>query len=184
LGVIYAKEKDFPKAIEEWETATKLDSKDENILNSLSWAYEKTGKKKEALVKLDQSIKLSPYDPKTHFSLGRIKHDLGDSDGAIDSLKKATRLDPSFGDAYYRLGLAYDSQNQSYDSISSLMIAEIVYHKARETNSLEKTQTEMKTLFEKYQVQRSDFRDLQLPETLKGYDMHQRPKQIRTSKRK
>jgi tetratricopeptide (TPR) repeat protein len=94
--VIYAKEKDFPKAIEEWGTASKLDSKDENILNSLAWAYEKTGKKREALIKLDQSIKLSPYDPKAYFSLGRIKHDLGDSDGAIGSLKKATRLDPSF----------------------------------------------------------------------------------------
>ena len=184
LGVIYAKEKDFPKAIEEWGTASKLDSKDENILNSLAWAYEKTGKKREALVKLDQSIKLSPYDPKAYFSLGRIKHDLGDSDGAIHSFKKATRLDPNFGDAYYRLGLAYDSQYQGYDSISSLMIAEIVYHKARKADFLEKTRTEMKTLFRKYQVQRSDFRDLQVPEALKGYDLHKRPNQIRTSKQK
>ena len=184
LGVIYAKEKDFPKAIEEWETAIKLDRKDEKILNSLAWAYEKLGNKKEALVKLDQSIKLSPYDPKAHFSLGRIKHDLGDGDGAIDSLKKATRLDPNFGDAYYRLGLAFDSQNQSYDSISNLMIAEITYHKARKTDLLEKTRTELKSLFEKYQVQRSDFRDLQLPETLKGYDLHKRPNSIRTSKQK
>jgi tetratricopeptide (TPR) repeat protein len=141
-------------------------------------------RKKKPLVKLDQSIKLSPYDPKAHFSLGRIKHDLGDSDGAIDSLKKATHLDPDFGDAYYRLGLAYDSQNQNYDSISSLMIAEIIYHKTRKTDFLEKTRTEMKSQFEKYQVQRSDFRDLQVPETLKGYDLHQRPNQIRTSKQK
>ena len=184
LGVIYAKEKDFPKAIEEWGTASKLDSKDENILNSLAWAYEKIGKKKEALVKLDQSIKLSAYDPKVHFSLGRIKHDLGDSHGAIDSLKKATRLDPNFGDAYYRLGLAYDSQYQGYDSISNLMIAEIVYHKARKADFLEKTRTEMKTLFRKYQVQLSDFRDLQVPEELKGYDLHKRPNQIRISKQK
>ena len=184
LGVIYAKEKNFPKAIEEWGTASKLDSKDENIFNSLAWAYEKTGKKREALVKLDQSIKLSPYDPKAYFSLGRIKHDLGDSDGAIHSFKKATRLDPNFGDAYYRLGLAYDSQYQGYDSISSLMIAEIVYHKSRKADLLEKTRTEMKTLFGKYQIQRSDFRDLQVPETLKGYDLHKRPNQIRTSKQK
>jgi len=184
LGVIYAKEKDFPKAIEEWETATKLDSKDENILNSLAWAYEKTGKKREALVKLGQSIKLSPYDPKAHFTSGRIKHDLGDSDGAIDSLKKATRLDPGFGDAYYRLGLAFNSQNQSYDSISSLMIAEIVYHKAKKMDLFDKTRAELKSLFDKYQVQRSDFKDLQLPETLKGYDLHKRPNQIRTSKQK
>jgi tetratricopeptide (TPR) repeat protein len=184
LGVIYAKEKDFPKAIEEWRTATKLDSKDENILNSLAWAYEKIGKKREALVKLDQSIKLSPYDPKSHFSLGRIKNDLGDSDGAIDSFKKATRLDPNFGDAYYRLGLAYNSQHKGYDSISTLMVAEIVYHKARKADLLEKTRAEMKTLFRKYKVQRSDFRDLQVPEELKGYDLHKRPNQIRNSKQK
>jgi Flp pilus assembly protein TadD len=184
LGVIYAKEKDFQNAIKEWGTASKLDSKDENILNSLAWAYEKTGKKREALIKLDQSIKLSPYDPKTHFTLGRIKHDLGDSDGAIDSLKKATRLDPNFGDAYYRLGLAYDSQYQGYSSISSLMIAEIVYHKTKKADLLEKTRTEIKTLLGKYQVQRSDIKDLQVPEALKGYDLHKRPNQIRTSKQK
>jgi tetratricopeptide (TPR) repeat protein len=184
LGVVYAKKKDFPKAIEEWGNATKLDSKDENILNSLAWAYEKIGEKREALVKLDQSIKLSPNEPRAHFTLGRIKHDLGDSDGAIDSLKKAIRLDPNFGDAYYRLGLAYDSQNQGYDSISNLMIAEIVYHKARKADFLEKTRTKMKTLFGKYQVHQSDFRDLQIPETLKGYDLHKRPNQIRKSKQK
>jgi tetratricopeptide (TPR) repeat protein len=184
LGVIYAKEKDFSKAIEEWETATKLDSKDENIHKSLAWAYEKLGKKQEALLKLDQSIKLNPYDPKVHFSSGRIKHDLGDSDGAIDSLRKATRLDPVFGDAYYRLGLAYESQNQGYDSLSSLMIAEIIYNKNRKKDFLEKTRAEMKILFKKYQVKRSDFSDLQVPETLKGYNLHKRPNQIRTSNQK
>ena len=184
LGVIYAKEKDFPKAIEEWETAIKLDSKDENILNSLAWAYEKQGKKKEALIKLDQSIKLSPYNPKTHFTSGRIKHDIGDTDGAIDSLKKATRLDPNYGDAYYRLGLTYDSQNQSYDAISSLMVAEIIYHKTRKEDLLKKTRSQLNSFFKKYQAQRSDFKDLQLPETLKGYDLHKRPNRIRTSNEK
>ena len=64
------------------------------------------------------------------------------------------------------------------------MIAEIIYHKAKKTDLLKKTRTEMKSLFEKYQVQRSDFKDLQVPETLKGYDLHKRPNQIRTSKQK
>lgn len=182
LGVIYAKEKDFPKAIEEWETALKLDHKDESILNSLAWAYEKQGEKKQALVKLDQSIKLSPYDPKTHFTSGRIKYDLGDIDNAIDSLKKATHLDPNFGDAYYRIGLAFDSQNQSYDAISSLLIAEIIYHKTGKMDLYKKSQAKLKTFFNKYQTKRADYKNLELPETLKGYDLHKRPKRIRTSK--
>jgi tetratricopeptide (TPR) repeat protein len=183
LGVIYAKEKDFPKAIGEWETAQKLDKKDENFLNSLAWAYEKTGKRKLALAKLDQSIKLSPYDSKVHFSSGRIKFDMGDIDDAIDSLKKAVQLDPSFGDAYYRLGLAYDTQNQSYDAISNLLITELVYHKAQKMDLFKKTRSKLDTLFAKYQTRRQDFKDLQVPETLKGYDLHKRNR-IRTSKEK
>ena len=51
-------------------------------------------------------------------------------DDAIDSFKKAVQLNPNFGDAYYRLGLAYDKLNQSYDAISNLLITEIVYHKS------------------------------------------------------
>lgn len=184
LGVVYAKEKDLPKSIEEWEAALKTDNKDEIILNSLAWAYEKVGKKKEALVMLDQSIKLSPYASKTHFTSGRIKHDIGEIDDAIDSLKKAIRLDSNYGDAYYRLGLSYDSQNQGNDSISNLMIAEIIYHKNRKQELLKKTRTLLNSLFEKYQTQRSDFKNLQLPETLKGYDLHKQQKRIRTSKEK
>lgn len=184
LGVIHAKEKDFPKAAEEWETALTLDEKDETIFNSLAWAYEKLGKKKEALVKLDQSIKLSPFDPETHFTSGRIKHDLGDIDGAIESLKKAVRLDPDFGDAYYRLGLAHDSQNQMYDAISNFMIAEIIYHKSKKMDLFEKMRTKLKSMFAKYQTKRDDFKDLQLPDTLKGYDLNKRPNRILTSKEK
>ncbi|MZH40879.1 MAG: tetratricopeptide repeat protein [Nitrospinae bacterium] len=182
LGVIYAKEKKFSKAVEEWETAYKLDKEDNNILNSLAWAYEKLGNKDDALIKLDESIKLSPYDPKTHFSSGRIKSDLGDIDNAINSLKKATHLDPNYGDAYYRMGLAYDSENQSYDAISSLLIAEIIYHKNGKMDLHKKVREKLETFFEKYRTQRADFDNMELPETLKGYDLHKRPTRIRTSK--
>ena len=183
LGVIYAKEKDYPKAIDEWETALKFDRKDESILNSLAWGYEKLGKRKKALAKLKQSIKLSPYDSKTHFSSGRIKYDLEDFDEAIESFKKAVQLDPSFGEAYYRLGLAYDIQNQSYDAISNLLITELVFHKAKKMDLFKKTQSVLENLFDKYQASREDFKDLQVPETLKGYDLHKRNR-IRTSKEK
>ena len=183
LGVIYAKEKAFTKAVDQWETAMKFDGKDANILNSLGWAYEKLGKRKKALAKLNRSIKLSPFDSKTHFSSGRIKYDLGNIEGAIESFKKAVQLDPSFGDAYYRLGLAYDSQNQGYDTLSNLLITELVYHKAKKMDLFKKTQSRLVPLFDKYQSTRGDFKDLEVPETLKGYDLHKRNR-IRTSKEK
>ena len=184
LGVIYAKEQNFQKAVKEWEIALSLEARDENILNSLAWVYEKLGRKKEALVMLSDSIKLSPYAAKTYFSSGRIKYDLGDSDGAIKSFKKATLLDPVYGNAYYRMGLAFNSQNQAYNAISNLLIAEIIYHKTMKMKLFENVQTKLKSLFEKHQTERKEFRDIQLPEALKGYDINQRQNQIRTSKEK
>ena len=184
LGVIYAKEKHFQKAVKEWETALNFETRDENILNSLAWVYEKIGRKKEALIMLEKSIKLSPYAPKARFSSGRIKYDLGDIDGAIKSFKKTTLLDPVFGDAYYRMGLAFDSQNQGDNAISSLLIAEIIYHKTRKMELFVNVQTKLKSLFDKHKTDRKKFRDIQLPETLKGYDINQRQNQIRTSKEK
>lgn len=184
LGVIYAKEKQFPKAAGEWETALKLDKNDENTLNSLAWVYEKLDKKEASLAKLEQSIKLNPYDSKTHFAYGRVQFDLGNIDEAIESFKKSVHLDPNFGEAYYRLGLAHDTQNQSYDSIANLLIAEMVFHRAKKMNLFKKSQARLRTLLTKYQAERKDFKDLQVPDTLKGYDLHSRRNQIRTSKEK
>ncbi len=184
LGVIYAKEKDFSKAIEEWKIALKLDNKDENIMNSLAWGHEKIGEKKEALAYLNSSIKLSPFDSKTHYSSGRLKYDMGNVDDSIDSFKKAVQLDPNYGEAYYRLALAYDALNQSYDAISNLLIGEIVFHKSSKMDLFEKTKKKLEPLFTKYQTKREDFKDLQVPETLRGYDLHKRPNQIRTSGKK
>ncbi len=184
LGVIYAKEEDFLKAIEEWKIAAKLDRLDENILNGLAWAYEKVGKKKEALAMLEKSIKLSPYDSKAYYSAGRLKYDMNDIDDSIDSFKKAVQLDPNFGEAYYRLGLAYDSQSQTYDAVSNLLIGELVFHKTKKMDLFHKTKSKLETLFAKYQTGRKDFADLQLPETLKGYDLHKRPQRIRPSSEK
>jgi len=101
---------------------------------------------------------------------------------AIDSFKKAVQLDPNFGDAYYRLGLAYDTLNQSYDAISNLLITEIVYHKAKKMDLFKKTRAKLESLFTKYQTKRENFSDLQLPETLKGYDLHKQKRRIRTSR--
>jgi len=109
---------------------------------------------------------------------------MGNVDDAIDSFKKAVQHDPNFGDAYYRLGLIYDTLNQSYDAISNLLITEIVYHKARKMDLFKKTRARLEPLFTKYQTQREDFKDLQVPETLKGYDLNKRQNQIRISKEK
>jgi tetratricopeptide (TPR) repeat protein len=184
LGVIHAKNKDIPKAVESWQKASKLDSKDEKVLTSLGWAYESLGKKKKALQETLKAIKLEPFNSQTHYAAGRIQSDLGNFDKALDALGKAVNLDPEFGDAYYRLGIAYDNLNESRDAISNILIAEIVYHKKKKMDLFKKMGEELKPLFEKYELTRKHFSQLQLPDTLKGYDLYKKPKRIKTSKEK
>jgi hypothetical protein len=93
-------------------------------------------------------------------------------------------LDPEFGDAYYRLGVVYDNLNQGRDAISNTLIAEIVYHKKKKMDLFKKMDEQLKPLLEKYQLTRNNFSQLQLPDTLKGYDLHKKPKRIKTSKEK
>ena len=184
LGVIHAKNKDIPKAVESWQKASKLDSKDEKVLTSLGWAYESLGKKKKALQENLKAIKLEPFNSQTHYAVGRIQSDLGNFDKALDALGKAVNLDPEFGDAYYRLGIAYDNLNESRDAISNILIAEIVYHKEKKMDLFKKMGVELKPLFEKYELTRKHFTELQLPDALKGYNLHKKPKRIKTSKEK
>ena len=184
LGVIYAKNKDILKAVESWDKAGKLDPKDEKVFANLGWAYESLGKKKKALKEILKSIKLKPFNSKTHYAAGRIHSDLGNFDKALDSFSKAVNFDPEFGDAYYRMGIAYDNLNESREAISNLLIAEIIYHKKKKMDLFKKMSVELKPLFEKYELTRKHFTELQLPDALKGYNLHKKPKRIKTSKEK
>ena len=131
-----------------------------------------------------KSIKLKPFNSQTHYAAGRIQSDLGNFDKALDSFSKAVKFDPEFGDAYYRMGIAYDNLNESREAISNLLIAEIIYHKKKKMDLFNKMSVELKPLFEKYELTRKHFTELQLPDNLKGYDLHKKPKRIKTSKEK
>ena len=159
----------------------KLDSRDEKTLTNLGWAYEKLGEKEQALDKILKSIQVEPFNSQNHYAAGRIQSDLGNFEIAIEALEQSVKLDPEFGDAYYRLGIVHDNLNQGNDAISNTLIAEIIYHKTKKMNLFKEMGTKLESLFQKYQLGRKNFTELQLPDTLKNYDMNKKPKRIRTS---
>ncbi|MBK9315250.1 MAG: tetratricopeptide repeat protein [Acidobacteria bacterium] len=66
-------------------------------------------------------IARQPAAPQAYYGLGRIKSKLGDHDGAIESLKKACQLAPTWGAAHYALALAY--RNSSAGEGNSVKVA-------------------------------------------------------------
>ena len=60
---------------------------------------------------LATALKLKPSAP-VHFLMGAVYYGLGRHKRAIEHLRKATRLDPEFGEAFYQLGLLCLEMNQ------------------------------------------------------------------------
>ena len=141
----------------------------------------KIRKKEKALSKILKAIQIEPFNSQNHYAAGRIQSDLENFENAIESLEQSVKLAPEFGDAYYRLGIVYDKLNEGNDAISNTLIAEIIYHKAKKMDLFKKMGIKLQSLFQKYQLGRKDFTELQLPDTIKDYDINEKPKRIRTS---
>jgi tetratricopeptide (TPR) repeat protein len=62
--------------------------------------------KREAL-KLEMGQELNPIDPEGHIELGKIYHQLGEHEKAIESFQTAISLDDKHPHAYNNLGLVY-----------------------------------------------------------------------------
>ncbi len=82
-----------------------------------------------AMNELEESRKLyeaiiakEPKTTQAHYGLGRVKAKLGDAAGAIDSLRKACDLSPSWGAAHYALALAYRAAGESPKAAEHLQL--------------------------------------------------------------
>jgi 4-amino-4-deoxy-L-arabinose transferase-like glycosyltransferase len=66
------------------------------------------GRPREALAWMEESLRIDPAYPDAWVDLGRAKHALGDSPGAILAMRQAAAVAPDYPLPYYNLGLLYD----------------------------------------------------------------------------
>lgn len=66
------------------------------------------GRAKEALAWLEESLRIDPAYPDAWVDLGRARHALGDTTGAILAMEQAVAVAPDYPLPYFNLGLLYD----------------------------------------------------------------------------
>jgi tetratricopeptide (TPR) repeat protein len=76
-----------------------------------------------AMVHLNRALELKPTAP-VHFMLGTVCRMEGHQRQAIRHLREATELDPSFGEAFYQLGLACQDLNWSRKASECFKLAQ------------------------------------------------------------
>ncbi|MBI5195342.1 MAG: tetratricopeptide repeat protein, partial [Nitrospirae bacterium] len=107
IGIAYKKLKQYAKAIEQFQNAARLDSKNAEAHYNLGNTYKDLGLIDNAVSEYQTALTIDPYIAEIHFSFANVLKNKGLIDGAIEHYKIAIKLQPDFTAAHNYLGFAY-----------------------------------------------------------------------------
>ncbi len=111
LGILYAKQKSLPDAIECFEIAQSLEPS-ASSLHNVGLVYLETHNYAKAALAFEQALAIDNESSSRHIAYAKVQEKLGDDKKMIESLEKAVELDPIpqtlniLADAYERTGRA------------------------------------------------------------------------------
>jgi tetratricopeptide (TPR) repeat protein len=123
IGIIYLlKFEDFPKAIDFFKKAIKVDPEFSEAYNNLGVAYEKSGRFEDAIGSYKKALSNLLYrtPEKAYYNLGRLYYKLSRYDDAIDAYKEALKRLTEFYPAYYGLALCYNAKGKYGDAAAAI----------------------------------------------------------------
>ena len=123
LGEAFEMEGQIDRAVEQYQTAIRLDPSYPQAYNNLGNVYESRGLIDEAIEQYMMALKLNPNSPKAHNNLGIAYGDKGLIDEAIEEYMIALRLNPLIEMPHYNLGVAYRGKGLIDKAIEQYMMA-------------------------------------------------------------
>lgn len=114
LGVVYYRKKDYPKAVEAYEHAVRLDPEFAAGFNNLGTLYLRTFLERKdpemvpkAIDAFDRAIKNDPRSASAYNGRASAFKFSNRANEAIRDWKRAMELQPDFVDVYFNLGITY-----------------------------------------------------------------------------
>jgi len=105
LGNFHMERRAFAQAVNEFETATKLEPRIVGPLVNASLAYSNLNQPDRAEACLRRALKVEPNNASALFNLGLLLAETGRTADAVKSLRGALELDPRMAAAAYNLGV-------------------------------------------------------------------------------
>ena len=105
-------------AIEDYDEAIRLDSKDAVAYFNRGNAYHSLNKKKRAIEDYDKAIRLNPEFAEAYHNRGTTHRDLRQFERAIEDYDQAIHLDPQDAVAYNNRGNAYKLQGKKAEAMA------------------------------------------------------------------
>ena len=114
---------DIDKALREYETALKFDSKNALALQLMAIAYSWRGEMDKALKYFLKAEKYGPGRSDIKMNLGSVFHSLGRFDKSLFYFRKALKLAPKNPLYNFQLGILYKRLGRYYDALSYMNAA-------------------------------------------------------------
>ncbi len=110
LGLIYAAQRNYTKAMDAFKKALVLKPGRPNALNGLGTVLYAKNRMPEAMEKWKQATEADPHFASAYYNMGNALENEKDLCGAVDAYVKAMEINPLMADAYYRVGSIFARQ--------------------------------------------------------------------------
>ncbi len=119
-GLAYDDKGQYDRAIQDYDTAIRLDPNGPTAYNNRGVAYDGKGQYDRAIHDYDAAIRLDPSDPTAYNNRGGAHAETGSIDRAIQDYDQAIRFDPGYALAYTNRGRAYFYQARFPEAVPDL----------------------------------------------------------------
>jgi tetratricopeptide (TPR) repeat protein len=113
LAQAYAESERYMDAIAEYQRAIQLAPGEPSLNEGLGDAYRMSTQLEKAEQAYARELQLDPHNPVALSTLGRIRVERGNAEGAIPVLEGAIKENPKFFESHYYLGRAFAETGQS-----------------------------------------------------------------------
>ncbi len=111
-GMGHAEHGRYRQAIDDYNTALKINGKFGDALNNRANTYAATGQNELALEDYAKLITINPKYADAYFNRGNLYLSLGAFDKAVNNFTEALKIDSTMADAFNNRGVAYRLQGQ------------------------------------------------------------------------
>lgn len=123
----------YDEAEKDFLAALSYDSKNTQVLLSLSNLYQKQKKHTSALLYAEYAVEVAGAPAMAYFMKGRALHQLGNTEEAYKEYSTAIKMNKSFGQAYYYRGLLKFATDRIKSGCDDMRAAiKVDYEEARE----------------------------------------------------
>lgn len=123
MGIAYDEQGDPDRALAEFKKAANLNPRIQDVHLAIGILYLNKREDGKAARWFLNELVVNPCQPAAHYYLGEIDRRAGHLEPALVQFKKASQCDPSFADAYLGLGLVFQTEHRTTQSLNELRTA-------------------------------------------------------------